>query len=100
MKHFYFFALHVQVFTLDGFLENLEELRSHDGAVMYYMLPFSDRIAVECRSYHSETVLLEKERTTHKANKELVPYGSDWQFNTRNLVWKLVRNVACQHVRY
>ncbi|XP_065193360.1 uncharacterized protein LOC135824552 [Sycon ciliatum] len=86
--------LYHKVYTLDEFIDGLDEIRSSGCAVMYYMMPFCNRIIVEFRSYIPDKWLDEVEDHCMDGdcvnNKHLLPYGSDWQFAVRNMSWAKV----------
>lgn len=65
-------SLHHEAYALDSFTKRLASLRSRDEAMMLYIDPFNDVIAVEFRRY-----------IPHGFAQE----GSTWQWRLRNFVW-------------
>eukprot|EP00117_Sycon_ciliatum_P000190 scpid52281/ scgid6359/ len=81
--------LYHKVYTLDEFLDDLDDIRASDASVMYYMLPFHGYVAVEYRSY--AVIECSEDRVEKQPdvvnNKHLLRHGSDWQFAIRNVYW-------------
>ena len=47
-------AVHHETFSVDEFVDRLDELRARNQSMMYYFFPFADCITVEFRSYNPD----------------------------------------------